>query len=272
MTTSIASIFRSVTPAAMRHFAAACRESDKPNDVPSYIAEQILGAPLVLPTLTALREMAVSGWSSDQVAFLLEQMSQDREAINAQDASFDLVLSGPELDRVDVRDTFAVVNELFVRARKEVILVGYAVHNGHVLFQRLAERLECMPSLRVRMYLNISRRTGDTSLSDQIIGRFAHDFFTRHWPWNRRPELYYDVRSLSEPPEPTSSLHAKCVIVDRSAVLVTSANFTAAAQERNIEVGTLIEHAPSAMKLVTYLEGLSECGTIRPLPSRYISR
>jgi phosphatidylserine/phosphatidylglycerophosphate/cardiolipin synthase-like enzyme len=34
-----------------------------------------------------------------------------------------------------------------------------------------------------------------------------------------------------------ASLHAKCVIVDRSRALVTSAHFTDAAQRKNIEVG-----------------------------------
>ena len=38
------------------------------------------------------------------------------------------------------------------------------------------------------------------------------------------------------------SLHAKCVVVDRSTALVTSANFTEAAQHRNIEAGLLIRH------------------------------
>jgi phosphatidylserine/phosphatidylglycerophosphate/cardiolipin synthase-like enzyme len=49
---------------------------------------------------------------------------------------------------------------------------------------------------------------------------------------------------------------AKCVVVDRQAALVTSANFTEAAQQRNIEVGLLIRHAPLVSRISLYFEGL----------------
>jgi phosphatidylserine/phosphatidylglycerophosphate/cardiolipin synthase-like enzyme len=45
-------------------------------------------------------------------------------------------------------------------------------------------------------------------------------------------------------------------VVDRSEALVTSANFTQAAQERNIEVGVRVRHAPAAARLAGYFEAL----------------
>ena len=59
--------------------------------------------------------------------------------------------------------------------------------------------------------------------------------------------MYYDRRALVPGP-PYASLHAKCVVVDGAQTFISSANFTQRAQERNIEVGVLIEDAASGRK------------------------
>jgi phosphatidylserine/phosphatidylglycerophosphate/cardiolipin synthase-like enzyme len=53
-------------------------------------------------------------------------------------------------------------------------------------------------------------------------------------------------------------IHAKCVIADQRQALITSANFTEAAQKRNIEVGLLVTHYPTVSRLAAYLFGLRE--------------
>src|SRR5262249_55517229 len=149
-------------------------------------------------------------------------------------------------------DTAAVVQTLISEAKSEVILIGYAIHNGRVLFEPLIRRMKIIPSLKVTFYLNIPRPFGDTSLDHQILLRFAHEFRTKHWPWDRLPEVYYDPRSLSNSISDRASLHAKCVIVDCNAAIITSANFTEAAQRRNIEVGMIVRHQPTIQRLVDY--------------------
>jgi len=57
-------------------------------------------------------------------------------------------------------------------------------------------------------------------------------------------------------------LHAKCIIIDRSEALITSANFTEAAQERNIEVGVKVRHKPLVERLASYFEALIETGRL----------
>jgi phosphatidylserine/phosphatidylglycerophosphate/cardiolipin synthase-like enzyme len=51
------------------------------------------------------------------------------------------------------------------------------------------------------------------------------------------PEVYYDPRSLETDGAQRSSLHAKCVVVDRSVAFISSANFTEAAQKRYRDMG-----------------------------------
>jgi phosphatidylserine/phosphatidylglycerophosphate/cardiolipin synthase-like enzyme len=63
-------------------------------------------------------------------------------------------------------------------------------------------------------------------------------------------------RGLSNTVSDRASLHAKCVIVDAKAAIITSANFTEAAQRKNIEVGMLVRHHPAVQRLVDYSSAL----------------
>jgi phosphatidylserine/phosphatidylglycerophosphate/cardiolipin synthase-like enzyme len=141
------------------------------------------------------------------------------------------------------------------QACREVLLVGYAVYNGRKLFEPLAKRMAEVPALSVRFCLDIARQHNDATAAAEIVSKFARDFRARHWPWERLPELYYDPRSL-QTGDARASLHAKCVIVDGERALITSANFTDAAQRKNIEAGVVISHRPTVARLADYFAGL----------------
>jgi phosphatidylserine/phosphatidylglycerophosphate/cardiolipin synthase-like enzyme len=153
-------------------------------------------------------------------------------------------------------DTIATVRTLVAEAAHELILVGYAVHNAKSVFEPIASQMAANSELRVMFCLDISRRQGDTSLESEIIGRFAREFRQKHWPWPNLPELYYDPRSLAANPLERSSLHAKCVIADRTKAIITSANFTEAAWLRNIEIGVLVKQEALVSRLASYIDGL----------------
>lgn len=59
-------------------------------------------------------------------------------------------------------------------------------------------------------------------------------------------------------PSARASLHAKCVIADRRTALVTSANFTEAAQTKNIEAGVLLTYEPFVKRIPEYFETLCQ--------------
>lgn len=59
--------------------------------------------------------------------------------------------------------------------------------------------------------------------------------------------MYYDPRTAAA--RSFASLHARCLIVDHEHVLITSANFTGRAQERNIEVGVVLHDKGYAVAL-----------------------
>ena len=129
-------------------------------------------------------------------------------------------------------------------------------------WKRLAERMDERPGLRVRLFLDVQRHPTDSSLETEILSRFVLRFRTQEWPGHKLPELYYDPRSLDQDAVKRSSLHAKCIVVDRPVAFVTSANFTEAAQRRNIEVGALIRCEQFAARLVNHFEALADVGLL----------
>ncbi|MEZ4431632.1 MAG: phospholipase D-like domain-containing protein [bacterium] len=57
-------------------------------------------------------------------------------------------------------------------------------------------------------------------------------------------------------------MHAKAVIVDRRKAFVTSANFTEAAQARNIEAGVVVDDTAFAERMARQLDALVEQGAV----------
>jgi phosphatidylserine/phosphatidylglycerophosphate/cardiolipin synthase-like enzyme len=214
----------------------------------------------------ALRHLEQLGMSAPQIAVVVQSIAEARDSQPDPAALFDLVLSGPEMSGVPTADTAAVVHTLITRANRDILLVGYAIHNGRRLFEPLATRMAVVPDLRVTFCIDIARHYGDTSLDTEVVKRFAMEFRSKHWPWPKLPEVFYDPRSLLPIGSQRASLHAKCIVVDSEIALVTSANFTEAAQYRNIEVGILIRHRDIVERIASYFEGLRAAGQLIPCP------
>jgi hypothetical protein len=179
-----------------------------------------------------------------------------------------LVWTGPEGDSTGTRDTGVVVRSLFERATSRVLIAGFAVHQGASVFRVLAERMDVVAELEVEMYLNVERGYGDTTDSAEILRIFADEFRDKHWGGERMPRVYYDPRALelSEKGKKRAVLHAKCVVADDRHVLVSSANFTEAAQDRNIEVGVLLDDAAFAESLRGQFAWLVRTGQLKSVP------
>lgn len=207
---------------------------------------------------------AFSGFTGAQVASLLESIVCDRQQRSFSQGAVELVATSPaERDGIS-RDTSAVVQSMFAGAEQTVDVVGYAVYQGRDVFRVLAERIDTVSELKVRMFLNIARAQGDTSLPGEIVRRFCVRFQEREWPKGKRlPELYYDPRGVAVEPDKRASMHAKCVIVDGRSLFVSSANFTEAAHERNIEVGVRLRIPELASQLRRFLDRLVEQGALQ---------
>ena len=206
--------------------------------------------------------LVTAGMLPRQLALLVQAIAGERERAPDPARLFELVLTGPDVEGVPTEDTVAVVNTLFQEARSEVLLISYAVFNGERIFETLATRMLENPDLKVTFCLDIARRFGDMSPSAEIVKRFATEFRKKHWPWQELPKVYYYPRALSQTAEQRASLHAKAVVVDRKAALVSSANLTEAAQLRNIEAGLLVRYEPIARRIADYSDSLINSGEL----------
>ncbi len=249
--------------ATLHSLAASLRGGPLALGLSRHAIAQVIG-PQAAAVHENLEELQKQGMALAHIALLLDAIAQTRERAADPQVLFDLVLSGPEVSGVPTADTAATLQTLIENAETEILLVGYTVHNGKRLFKRLAERMEATPALRVVFCLDIARKATDTSLAGEIVRRFAREFVTKHWPGARLPDVFYDPRALAERWEDRASLHAKCVIVDRRIAVITSANFTEAAQRKNIEAGVLIHYEPFVTRLSAYFEAMRNSGQLQP--------
>ncbi|MBI4703447.1 MAG: phospholipase [Deltaproteobacteria bacterium] len=211
-----------------------------------------------------LERLGGAGMQPAHLAYLLRALAEEQEQAQRASDRIELVWTGPETPGSASRDTGVVVRELFASAERSVLVAGFVVYQGRDVFRVLAERMDALPSLVVRMFLNVSRPAGDDTTPDaQLLAAFADRFRRHEWPGRRLPQIFYDPRALSARPGPRAVLHAKCVVVDGERSLVTSANFTEAAQQRNIEAGALVADPAFARALQAQLETLASSGVLR---------
>ena len=116
--------------------------------------------------------------------------------------------------------------------------------------------------VRSRRYLVEEVEPRDDS---ELLREFAADFGAQ-WPWPKRPEVYYDPRTISANQAQRATWHAKCVLVDDDLAFVTSANFTEWAQQRNVEAGVLLRNRHFAGQLRQQFEGLIQSKQVHRWP------
>jgi hypothetical protein len=150
-------------------------------------------------------------------------------------------------------------SQLFRSTERSVLIAGYAVHQGQRVFQALGNRMAQHPELDVQMFLYVPRKRGDTSSTKVLIARLVQEFKNSHWPKNVPLPMVYVCEQLLLAASP-GSLHAKCIVVDSQQVFVSSANFTEAAQLRNIEVGLLVNSSAIGERVRRFFRALVDNG------------
>jgi phosphatidylserine/phosphatidylglycerophosphate/cardiolipin synthase-like enzyme len=168
-----------------------------------------------------------------------------------------LVWTGPEGQGATARGTEALLSDLFKGARQEVLIAGFRFDHGADIFAPL-HRAMVQHGVRTTIFvdINIDKEPKTVRGAEDYAARAVQAFFKGNWPFgDPQPTIYFDPRTALPGP-PWVSLHAKCVVVDAKFTFVTSANFTQRAQERNLELGVLIDDADFANKVAEQWWGL----------------
>lgn len=249
-------------PNVRDRLAAALATGSLPRPYSAFSLRAALGQPTDRPDiLAALEELADLGITGRAAAAWIKTATMARDSVPRPE----LVWTGPEVPGLHARETRRVFDEMLGTAEHSIWASTYAYYDGPKAFKVLAARMDAVPTLECTLLINIARKWGDTTSAQDLVTRFAQRFWTKDWPGKRRPRVFYDPRGI-EAETANSVLHAKALVQDEKCVLVTSANFTEAALERNIEVGLRVEDSALAIQIIRHLARLVESGGLAALP------
>jgi phosphatidylserine/phosphatidylglycerophosphate/cardiolipin synthase-like enzyme len=272
---------------------ASANEYTGLSDVSTGDLEQLAGALAVGSLKTPLNGSSLGMAGLAHLAVTLEPFATlDQRALQAVVAvalaerrqagaqRIDLVWSGSDSGPSYARYTKVVIPEMINAATRQITIAGYSFDRGagifqelhqamqrgvsarlfldvHQLYERLAQHLRQEKRFSRLAPLDQAKQAGPAHFAAEVLGLFREI----HWPYESpAPELHYDPRTAEA--YSFASLHAKCLIVDFEHVLVTSANFTARGQDRNIEVGVLIHDKEYAAALERQWNNLIESGDV----------
>jgi phosphatidylserine/phosphatidylglycerophosphate/cardiolipin synthase-like enzyme len=219
--------------------------------------------PALLRELDALTQ---EGMKPAHIAHLLGALVHARAQQRGATDRVALVWSGPEVAGMESRDTAIVVREMLQQAQRGVLLVSY-VFDRHAKARALLEPLEAQrrrhPALEVKVVVNVERAPRDERPEAELLREAAQALRQTFAGLGAPPNIYYDPRALAERGDKArASMHAKCLVVDARDALLTSANFTQAAQHRNIEAGVRVQDPHFAGHLCQQFERLIQQGLL----------
>ena len=228
--------------------------------------QRVIAGPAALGVAGELQRLADQGFQAEQMAAMLDLLVQDRCRRPKVEDALDLVITGPDVPGMTNRDTGVVVGSFSpgpaIGAGGRLCGVPGAArfrspgrsHGGAAGTQR-----QDVSGRTARAWRHL-----DGQRSGQAVRRATK---TREWPEGRPlPKVFYDPRSLDLEADKRACLHAKCVVVDGEAVFISSANFTEAAQERNIEMGLLVRSPWLAERIRQHFDTLLAARRLEPLP------
>jgi phosphatidylserine/phosphatidylglycerophosphate/cardiolipin synthase-like enzyme len=212
----------------------------------------------------ALRHFTDSGLTIQNLSTLCHGLASALAERDAAERSIQLVLSGPEVIGTPVVDTKTTVLSLFEEAQQEVLITSYVFHKASEIFAPLAIKHDANPNLQVTFIVDVSHsRKAEDETMPKLAQAFGANFRQNYWPGSRPPEIWHDPRCFEVIWANRGVLHAKTIVVDRKTAFVYSANFTEAAQDRNIEAGVLIRLPRIAERLHAYFFGLIQTNVLR---------
>lgn len=244
---------REVPEGVLRALVTALRTGRLKPPFSRATVEHLVGGP---PWLAD--ELAATGQPVSALAWGLELLAHERDAWRSRWDGIALTWTGPEDVVTETRDTGAVARQLFAGAQRSLLVSTYALDEGAkgenllaVLRHRMAHH-----ELDVRFYVNLPREYQDERPASLILAEHRSRLREKIFTWKPQPSVFYDRRALEPGHGPRACLHAKVIVRDDAQTLITSANLTEAAQERNIEAGVLIDDAAFARGVVSQFERL----------------
>lgn len=171
------------------------------------------------------------------------------------DQAVELLWSGPApQQQIEARRLDQVLYDLIANAQQEILLLTFAAYKIARLNQALTNAVQ--RGVAVRLVLEFEADSAGQLTMDAIKAFSpAVQAQAEIWYW---PLAQRELKANGKP----GKLHAKVVVVDGQA-LISSANLTDDAFNRNLELGALLVGQGVAQKVKGYVDGLCADGVLR---------
>jgi|TARA_R110002051_G_scaffold3396_1_gene18379 phosphatidylserine/phosphatidylglycerophosphate/cardiolipin synthase-like enzyme len=179
---------------------------------------------------TLLSLWSKSDCSSVELASLLFGVSYG-SSVASNNQSTELVWTGPDANLFPVRRSEQVLLDLINSAQDTLFIVSFVLVN----IQNVEKAIDTAVKrgVNVRMLLESEDKEGSNGFIDTINRLYVNIPNLKLYIWPRKNREYLQGGF--------ARVHAKCAVADRRLAFITSANLTAAALDRNIEMGVNIE-------------------------------
>ena len=205
-----------------------------------------------------------AGMTSAQIAIVIDFLAFERARQQRDTDKIEMVWTGPDQEGPSTRDTGVVAREMIAKATRSLLITTLSISTTSTTFQHVFNAMDRNGKLDVTVVLNVERPK-DAPSNQQTLAAFSAMFWTKQWPWQLKPHVFYDPRSVA--PAATRALqHAKCIVADQRHLLITSSNYTESGQLRNIELGVAIDDGPLASRVVGQFRSLVAKNLLMPLP------
>lgn len=168
-----------------------------------------------------------------------------RSALDGE--KIELAWTGPDDHRSTFRRTDQSWIDVIRRAQASLWIMTYVAYPD----DKINRELENALSRSVEINIVTERPDDNPRLSSNGFNRFT-DLLKeeiRFWAWPLQ-------KRQNEGSAGMVSMHAKCAVADRKSLFLSSANLTAAAYERNLELGMILEGGHQPGRLVERLESM----------------
>ena len=152
-----------------------------------------------------------------------------------------LVSTTPKISHEESDKTNLMIKQLFLNAKKSIILVGYTMDNKEDTkeFFEIIKSNSNIKKLDIKFIFDRADESRKINHTGRKYAPSTKKIIEENWdddiPW---PKVFTYKDSQK-------SLHAKVLIIDSQEILITSANMTGRAMQRNIEMGIYHKGQPA---------------------------
>lgn len=190
---------------------------------------------------------AIAGGSGGAIALAIRAAAASADAMRAS-SHVDIVWTGPSTPTVPMRSTVAVLIDVINGASHRLLIVSFAAYKIPTVLAAI--RAAISRGVDVRVVVDSPIEEGGRLTVDAARPFAQLDLAVFAWPGNRRAT--------------NAAMHAKTAVADGRVALVTSANLTDYALERNMELGLLVTGGTIPQRIEAHFDELIRREELQP--------